>query len=284
MIKKKYKRVFSINLQPGYRNFTVKDLQELKGKKKLTQILVSDALEASAAEEAGIDLILAKPDENVPLIRKAAPKTFMTVAIPFIKFSSKENIVKKALELAELGADSIHCGSWNLNFMKYLNEFKIPFQGHAGLVPRRSTWIGGVRAFGKNANEASRLLSDIKDIEDTGAWGVEVECVPEEILGEITKETKLLTLSIGSGKKSDVQFLFAEDILGCSSIDTPRHAKMYANFNKLNEQIQKERVNAFKKFDSEVKKGIFPQKKHSISIDKIELNNFKKLLRDKKGN
>lgn len=284
MIKKKYKRVFSINLQPGYRNFTVKDLQELKGKKKLTQILVSDALEASAAEEAGIDLILAKPDENVPLIRKAAPKTFMTVAIPFIKFSSKENIVKKALELAELGADSIHCGSWNLNFMKYLNEFKIPFQGHAGLVPRRSTWIGGVRAFGKNANEASKLLSDIKDIEDTGAWGVEVECVPEEILGEITKETKLLTLSIGSGKKSDVQFLFAEDILGCSSIDTPRHAKMYANFNKLNEQIQKERVDAFKKFDSEVKKGIFPQKKHSISIDKIELNNFKKLLRDKKGN
>ena len=208
-MNKKYKRVFSINLQPGYRNYTVKDLQDIKGKRKLTQILVSDALEASAAEEAGIDLILAKPDENVPLIRKAAPKTFMTVSVPFIKYSSKEDIVKKALELVEHGADSIHCGSWNLNFMKYLNEFKIPFQGHAGLVPRRSTWIGGVRAFGKNAEEASKLLNDIWDIEETGAWGVEVECVPEEILGEITKQTKLLTLSIGSGKKSDVQFLFA---------------------------------------------------------------------------
>ena len=200
-MNKKYKRVFSINLQPGYRNYTIKDLQDIKGKKKLTQILVSDALEASAAEEAGIDLLLAKPDKNVPLIRKAAPKTFMTVSIPFIKYSSKEDIVKKALELVEYGADSIHCGSWNLNFMKYLNDFKIPFQGHAGLVPRRSTWIGGVRAFGKNANEASNLLNDIKDIESTGAWGVEVECVPEDILGEITKETKLLTLSIGSGKK-----------------------------------------------------------------------------------
>ena len=64
-MNKKYKRVFSINLQPGYRNYTVKDLQDIKGKRKLTQILVSDALEASAAEEAGIDLILAKPDENV---------------------------------------------------------------------------------------------------------------------------------------------------------------------------------------------------------------------------
>ena len=283
-MNKKYKRVFSINLQPGYRNYTVKDLQDLKGKKKLTQILVSNDSEASAAEEAGIDLILAKPDENVPLIRKAASKTFMTVAIPFIKYSSKEKIVKKALELVELGADSIHCGSWNLNFMKYLNEFKIPFQGHAGLVPRRSTWIGGVRAFGKNSSEALKLLNDIKDIEDTGAWGVEVECVPEDILGEITKETKLLTLSIGSGKRSDVQFLFAEDILGCSSIDTPRHAKMYANFNKLNAEIQKERIKAFKKFASEVKNGTFPSKKHSIPIDNNELNNFKKLLRSKKYN
>ena len=281
-MNKKYKRVFSINLQPGYRNYTIKDLQDIKGKKKLTQILVSDALEASAAEEAGIDLLLAKPDKNVPLIRKAAPKTFMTVSIPFIKYSSKEDIVKKALELVEYGADSIHCGSWNLNFMKYLNDFKIPFQGHAGLVPRRSTWIGGVRAFGKNANEASNLLNDIKDIESTGAWGVEVECVPEDILGEITKETKLLTLSIGSGKKSDVQFLFAEDILGCSSIDTPRHAKKYANFNKLNDQIQKERIKAFKQFASEVKTGAFPSKKHSISVDTKELNDFKKLLKKKK--
>ena len=58
-MNKKYKRVFSINLQPGYRNYTVKDLQDVKGKKKLTQILVNDASEASAAEEAGIDLILA---------------------------------------------------------------------------------------------------------------------------------------------------------------------------------------------------------------------------------
>jgi len=102
--------------------------------------------------------------------------------------------------------------------MKYLNDFKIPFQGHAGLVPRRSTWIGGVRAYGKNSKEAIQIYKDIKDIESTGAWGVEIECVPEDIVGLITQSTSLVTLSIGSGKKSDVQFLFSEDILGCSSI------------------------------------------------------------------
>ena len=157
-MKTKLKKVFSINLEPGYRNYTIKDLQDLKGKKKLSQILVTNINEAKAAEEAGIDLILAKADENLRSIRLSAPKTFITAAIPFIKYSTKEKIAEKALEALELGVDSIHCGSWNLNFMKYLNEFKIPFQGHAGLVPRLSTWIGGVKAYGKNTNEAIHLF------------------------------------------------------------------------------------------------------------------------------
>ena len=52
-MKKHFKKVFSINLEPGYRNYTVKDLLDIKGKKKLTQILVSSPDEAAAAEEAG---------------------------------------------------------------------------------------------------------------------------------------------------------------------------------------------------------------------------------------
>ena len=31
-MKKKYKRVYSISLEPGYRNYTVRDLIENKGK------------------------------------------------------------------------------------------------------------------------------------------------------------------------------------------------------------------------------------------------------------
>ena len=278
-MKKNLKKVFSINLEPGYRNYTVKDLIDLKGKEKLTQIFVSSAEEAAAAEEAKIDLILAKPSVELRKIREAASKTFMTVAVPFIHYSSQNDIVKKALEIVEIGADSIHCGSWNLNFMKYLNDFKIPFQGHAGLVPRRSTWIGGVRAYGRKSEEAIQIYKDIKDIENTGAWGVEIECVPEKVVGLITQSTSLVTLSIGGGSKSDVQFLFAEDILGCSSIDTPRHAKSYRNFKKIYFDIQKERVSAFKEFKKDVIANTFPQKKNIIEIEKNELNSFKIFLK-----
>ena len=32
-MKKKYKKVYSISQEPGYRNYTVRDLIDLKGKK-----------------------------------------------------------------------------------------------------------------------------------------------------------------------------------------------------------------------------------------------------------
>jgi len=102
--------------------------------------------------------------------------------------------------------------------------------------------------------------------------------VPKDVLNELTKRTKMLTISIGAGSSGDVQFLFAEDILGHSLIDTPRHAKMYRNFSKIFQNMQKERINAFKEFKKDVLTNKYPAKKHSIGIEKTELNKFKDFL------
>ena len=277
-MKKNLKKVFSLSLQLGYRNYTVRDLIELKGKKKLTQINVTSPEEAIAAQEAGIDLIIAGPPSPLKKIREAAPNIFFTVGLNWLDHESKESITRKALELVEMGVDSIHCGCWNIDFIKYLSNFKIPIQGHVGLVPMRSTWTGGVKPFGKKSHEAIQIYNNIKEIEQIGAWGVEVECVPKDVLNELTKRTKMLTISIGAGSSGDVQFLFAEDILGHSLIDTPRHAKMYRNFSKIFQNMQKERINAFKEFKKDVLTNKYPAKKHSIGIEKTELNKFKDFL------
>lgn len=279
---KKYKRVYSISLEEGYRNYTVRDLIDLKGKKKLTQIHVSTPDEAIAAEEAGIDLLLVRAFPELKEIRKAAPRTFISVSIPFIKYSSKYDIVKDSLEIIDMGFDSITCGSWNLDFMKYLNGFRVPIQGHAGLVPRKSTWTGGMKAVGRTFKSATQLYKEIKQIEETGAWSVEVECVPSKVLEEISKNTSMVTISIGSGNKADVQFLFAEDILGYGKIKLPRHAKSYRNFNKIYKSIQKERIQAFKEYRNDVIKNKFPSKNNMVDINNSELNKFKKYLKNSK--
>ena len=46
---------------------------------------------------------------------------------------------------------------------------------------------------------------------------------------------------------------------------------MYANFNKLNDQIQKERIKAFKKYDLEVKKAYFLVKNTQFQLIKKNL-------------
>ena len=278
-MNKKYKKVYSLAHKAGYRNYTVQDLLKLKGKKKLTQINVISAEEASAAESAGIDLLITGSDK-LKEIREAAPNTFLTCGIKYTEHESKESITKKCFELVELGVDSIHTNSWNINFIKYVSEFNIPLQGHVGFVPMMSTWTGGVKPVGKTSLEAIKIFQDVKELDKIGCWAVEVECIPSDVLAEITKQTKMLTVSIGSGSKGDVQFLFAEDILGYhySSTSTPRHAKSYRNFDKIYNSIQKERINAFQKFQSDVETKKFPLNKHSVMAEKRELDKFKKLL------
>ena len=100
-------------------------------------------------------------------------------------------------------------------------------------------------------------MTKSKKLENAGAYAVEVEVIPEELLAEISKRTKLLTSSIGAGSGGDIQFLFAEDILGNNAPPYPRHSKQYRNIFKMMQDIQDERVSGFREFANEVRNGIF---------------------------
>ena len=58
--------------------------------------------------------------------------------------------------------------------------------GHLGLVPRKSTWRGGLRAVGRTADEALALMQDFRDLENAGAFSVEAEVIPAEVMAAIS--------------------------------------------------------------------------------------------------
>lgn len=278
-MKQKYKKVYSLAHKEGYRNYTVQDLLKLKGKKKLTQVHVLTPEEAAAAEAANIDLIICPPSEQLKNIREAAPNTFLTCGVNYMQ-GSREDIARECFEYLKLGVDSIHTNSWNMKHIKYVSEYNIPLQGHVGFVPMKSTWTGGVKPFGKKSDEAIKIYNDIKELESLGVWAIEVECIPSDVLKEITTRTSSLTISIGSGSAADVQFLFGEDILGYnqSTKETPRHAKQYRNFNKIFIKMQNERIKALRKFNVDAKKNNFAKKENIIFISKAELDFFLKKI------
>ena len=266
--KRGLKRIMTLGGTYGTRNYTVKDLRDQKGKRVLAETLPFSPEEAAAAEEAGIDTMKVRFDPKRPElaaeIRKAAPNTFMSFSVPLVAAATEAEAVRLAYQAMELGADGIMC-QWSPRFISAAAEAGVPVQGHAGLVPRKSTWTGGLRAVGKTLEEALWIYQEIKRLEEAGAWAVEVEVIPAALLAEITRRTTLLTSSIGAGSGGDIQFLFAEDILGNNRPPYPRHSKQYRELYRMREAMQAERISGFREFAQDVRSGAFPGPEHVIN-------------------
>jgi 3-methyl-2-oxobutanoate hydroxymethyltransferase len=261
----------------GTRNYTVKGLRDQKGKRVLVETLPFSVDEAIAAEEAGIDTMKVRFDPNAPesaaAIRQAAPNTFMAFSVPLIAAAGPEEAVRLGYAAMAVGADAVMC-QWSTRFIEAAAEAGIPVQGHAGLVPRRSTWTGGLRAVGKTLDEAKWVYQEIKSLENAGAYAVEVEVIPEPLLTEISKRTSLMTSSIGGGSGGDIQFLFADDILGNNGPPYPRHSKQYRNLYRMKQEMQAERVAGFKEFVDDVQQNRFPAEEHVIKAPDGLIDDF----------
>jgi 3-methyl-2-oxobutanoate hydroxymethyltransferase len=259
------------------RNYTIKHLQELKGKPVLTETMPFTTSEAAAAEEAGIDTLKVKFDPRNPggaiALRKAAPNTFMTFCIGLTRVATVDEAVRAGFDAMEAGADGVMC-QWGPEFIQAVSRVGIPVQAHAGLVPRLSTWTGGLKAVGKTIEEAMWIFEQIRSYERAGAWAVEVEVIPAELLKQISCRTRLVTSSIGAGSGGDIQFMFAEDILGNHAPPYPRHTKQYRNLFKMEEAMQAERVGGFRDFIKDVQSGSFPGPEHTVKAPEGLVDRF----------
>ncbi len=259
------------------RNYTVKHLQDLKGKTVLTETMPFTTSEAMAAEEAGIDTLKVKFDPSNPAsaiaIRKAAPHTFMTFCIGLTKIATAAEAIRAGYDAMDIGADGIMC-QWGPELIRAVSNAGIPVEAHAGLVPRLSTWTGGLKAVGKTIEEALWIYKQIQAFEEAGAWAVEVEVVPAELLKQLSGRTRLVTSSIGAGSGGDIQFMFAEDILGNHAPPYPRHTKQYRNLFQMEQAMQAERVGGFRDFIADVKSGRFPGQEHIVKAPSGLIDQF----------
>ena len=273
--KKKMKNIYTWSVKLVERNLTIADLKTAKGKKKFTQVRVNTIDEALAAEQAGIDMIMSNA-KNVNEVRKGSNKLFLTASLFWEEFVTKDEILKGAFKALENGADAVFTPR-NTDIIEMLSKEDIPVIGHLGLVPRKSSWFGGLRAIGKTPKEAHELFQKFKDYENAGAFAVEGEVIPENVMEEISNRTNMITISMGSGRKADVIYLFMEDICG-ETAKPPRHAKAYGNLLELKNQIETERLKALKAFKKDSISGKFPGKNQSTNMDSKQFDDFLKLL------
>ncbi|MEM1361792.1 MAG: 3-methyl-2-oxobutanoate hydroxymethyltransferase [Pseudomonadota bacterium] len=269
------KRIYDWNARFQMRNFTAADLQSLKGHQRLTQTTANTAEEAAAAREAGLDLIMGN-SHNTRAVRDGAPDMFFTAAISLPDFPTETEVLREAFRAMQDGADSVYTAR-GPHIVEALAREDIPVMCHLGLIPRKSTWKGGLRAIGKTAEEALELWQTFKRMEDAGAFSVEAEVICEEVMAEITKRTRLITSSLGSGPNADIIYLFQNDICG-EQPERPRHARAFGNIHGLQEKIKTERRSALSSFVASVKDRDFPSASETANISPSELDKFRSAL------
>ena len=266
---------------------TVKDLFEKKGKVKLTELYVTNAIEAYAAEEAGIDIQIVSfkketlrtgvptnrwfRDAHIKDIREAAPNTFMIYGLG--QLSSPERAIDAALIARDNGADAVYCGN-SPKYIEALRNEGLPAVSHIGLIPYKNSWTGGFKAVGKDAESAFKVYQDAISYDNAGAIGLEVECVPDRVAELITKRVNLLTLSMGSGPKCDVEFLFIQDVIGTNTERVPRHAKIFKDTNKSYEKLLDDTIEGIKNYVKDVNTNKFPTISNIVKIKDEEFDKF----------
>ncbi len=253
---------------------TVAELLETKGKRQLVLTTAFDTWTARAAEEAGVDMIVAWGDDleqskwTLDAVRQGAPNTLIGSGLPSIgAYSSAEEALRLAGELRAAGTDIIYCSGLVPEKFAALSRQHYPCCGHVGYLPVNNTWYGGPRAVGKTCKEALQVYEATMALEEAGCIAVEMEVVPARVAALITRQTRMLVFSMGSGPDCDGQFVFASDLLGTNTGHYPRHSITYASLFKT-------AVDALSRYREDVQRGNYPARSHTIEMQDEEYEQF----------
>jgi ketopantoate hydroxymethyltransferase len=265
-------RIFDFGGREVERSQTVAGLRALKGgARRAAQVTAESADEAAAAEAAGVEMVVCRA-ANVARVREGSRRVFVTAALGFAEAITGDEILRAAFGAVTAGADAVITGR-SYDIVRMLANEQIPVMGHLGFVPRKSTWVGSVRAVGKTSMEALELWDRFRHLEDAGAFAVECEVIAAAVMAEINRRTSLVTVSLGSGADADVIFLFTSDISG-ESARQPRHARAWGDLASLHKAVRDERVKALSGFRADVASGAFPAAREIAGIADDELAAF----------
>ncbi len=256
----------------------VHHIRALKGQRQLTELNVQSVDQATAAEAAGIDIIVSGYFPDFPARRAAAPDTHFCFGLIYGHPVNADEAKRAAFDALEAGADSIYC-AMHFDIIEAMAKEGIPVVGHAGLVPQKHR-LTGMRAFGRTVDEARTVMQTIRDYETAGAFAVELEVVATPVASAISRSTPLTIISMGSGSGCDVQYLFATDVLGETKGRIPRHARVYDNLTAEYARLQERRVKAFAAYRADVAGGQFPGPSELVTLQPAEVDALSDFLAD----
>lgn len=251
-------------------------LQEMKhNNEKIAMLTAYDFSMASIVDAAGMDVILvgdsasnvmAGHETTLPItldqmiyhasaVVRAVKRALVVVDLPFGSYqgNSKEALNSAIRIMKESGAHTVKMegGTEIVESIQRILTAGIPVMGHLGLTPQSIYKFGTYAVRAKEEEEAEKLISDAKALEEAGCYALVLEKIPAHLAERVSKEINIPTIGIGAGAGTDGQVLVVHDMLGINKEFSPRFLRRYAN-------LYDEMTNAFTNYVSDVRKQDFP--------------------------
>jgi 3-methyl-2-oxobutanoate hydroxymethyltransferase len=268
--------VHQINAMPSTpekpSRMTVPRFIAMKGEgRKISMLTAYDFAMAARLDEAGIEGILVGDsmsmvvqghettlpvtlDEMIyhgEMVGRAVRHALVVVDMPFPSYHVGIHAAianaGRILKETRCQAVKLEGGAEQAEVIAALVGAGIPVMAHVGLRPQSVHQLGGYKV----QRNAERLLADARAAEAAGAFAVVLECIAENVAGQITRELKIPTIGIGAGPECDGQILVVDDLVGLTSGRVPRHVRRYADLNALIQQ-------AVFNYRQDVREGRFP--------------------------
>lgn len=244
---------------------------------KISMLTAYDFTMAAMLDDAGVDSILVGDsmamvvqghDTTLPvtldemiyhakMVGRAVNRALTIVDLPF---PTNHLGIHKCIEMAGRVLKETNCQAVKLEggaeqgeVIQALVSAGIPVMAHVGLRPQSVHTMGGYKV----QRDEEILLEDATAAENAGAFGIVLECIPNDLAQKVTQALKIPTIGIGAGPHCDGQVLVINDLLGLPSAYVPRFVKQYAD---LKTTIK----DAAALYCDEVRSGEFPSTEHSF--------------------
>jgi 3-methyl-2-oxobutanoate hydroxymethyltransferase len=224
-------------------------------------ILVGDsAANVMAGYESTIPITMDQMIYHTQCVVRGVKRALVVADLPFMSYqlSSKQALEAAGRMMKEAGAHAVKLeGADGISAsIKRITQAGIPVMAHLGLTPQSIYQFGSYKVRAKEEEEAEKLISDAKRVEEAGAFAVVLEKIPSALAKRVTEALSIPTIGIGAGNYCDGQVLVLHDMLGMNDGFEPRFLRKYAS-------IANEMRNAVTAYCKDVKSGDFPSEAES---------------------
>ena len=254
-----------------------------KGGEKLTMVTAYDYPGGKVADQAGVDMILVGDSvANVVLgyettnevtlddmihhtaaVARSRPKALVIGDMPWMSFhvNPDETLRNAARLVREGGAEAVKLegGAERVEMIHKILSAEIPVMGHIGLTPQSVHSMGGYKVMGRGIEDARRLISDAKALDEAGVFALVLEGVPVVLGQVITQQVSVPTIGIGAGPHTDGQVLVMHDLLGFHFGHYPKFVRRYADLAGI-------AGGAIGSWVADVRTGVFPSDEESYHM------------------